>query len=116
MIDPGSRYASLAETPLSWTDAVGRERSYLPRRFLARAETFELLADVGIQGGDRLDLVAARTLGTAEAWWRIADANETLNPARLVERPAAEALAAVADPGHAAAPPAARLRVPVPRM
>lgn len=97
MIDPTSRYALLAQTPLKRTDALGREIRYVPRRFLAPIEDFDLLAEVTVQGADRLDLIAARTLGSADAWWRIADANETLDPASLLARPAT------------------RLRVPVPR-
>ena len=74
-----------------------------------RALVFELLAEVTVQGGDRLDLIAARTLGSADAWWRIADANETLDPAALTSPPPPAA-------GGAAAPlPAPRLRIPVPR-
>src|SRR3712207_7753957 len=29
---------------------------------------------------DRLDLITARTLGDAEQFWRVADANDTMNP------------------------------------
>lgn len=97
MVDPTSRYAALSAAPLLFTDPQGREIRYVPRRFLAPADSFELLAEVVVQGGDRLDLVAARTLGSAEAWWRVADANEVIDPAALT-----------AEPG-------ARLRVPVPR-
>lgn len=97
MVDPTSRYAAASQSPLLWVDATGREIRYLPRRFLAPVDSFEILAEVRVQGGDRLDLIAARTLGSAEAWWRIADANEALDPATLT-----------AEPG-------ARLRVPVPR-
>jgi hypothetical protein len=97
VIDPTSRYAALSQAPLTWTDSSGREVRYVARRFLAPVEAFELLAEVIVQGNERLDLVAARTLGAADAWWRIADANETLDPAVLTS-----------SPGR-------RLRVPVPR-
>lgn len=118
MIDPTSRYAALSQTPLTWTDASGREIRYVPRRFLPPVETFELLAEVTVQGGDRLDLIAARTLGAADAWWRIVDANEALDPATLTSPPAETwRQSIVPSPGGAAAAPrpATRLRVPVPR-
>jgi hypothetical protein len=119
MIDPTSRYASLSRAPLTWTDAHGREIRYVPRRFLAPVEAFELLAEVIVQGGDRLDLIAARTLGTADAWWRIADANETLDPAALTAQPADVWRRSVGASSSAAASmtsqPATRLRIPVPR-
>ncbi|MEZ4295092.1 MAG: LysM domain-containing protein [Polyangiaceae bacterium] len=97
MIDPNSRYATLAQSPLVWTDAQGRDIKYVPRRFLAPAGSFETLAEVTVQGGERLDLISARTLGSAEAWWRVADANETLDPMDLISQPGR------------------RIRVPVPR-
>lgn len=97
MVDPTSRHAASGQAPLLWVDAQGREIRYLERRFLAPADSFEVLAEVRVQSGERLDLIAARTLGSAEAWWRVADANEAIDPATLV-----------AEPG-------AHLRVPVPR-
>ncbi len=109
MIDPDSRYARLAATPLSYTDALGREIRYVPRRFLAPLTAFETLTTVAVKRGDRLDLIAARTLGAAEAWWRIAEANEALDPRTLTETP---------DPAQlteqGSARPAPKLRVPVP--
>ncbi len=109
MIDPDSRYARLAATPLSYIDGLGREIRYLPRRFLAPFTSFETLISVDVQRGDRLDLIAARTLGAAEAWWRVAEANEALDPRTLTETP---------DPAQmlteGGARPAPRLRVPVP--
>ena len=33
--------------------------------------------------GDRLDLITARTLGDPEAFWRVCDANDALDPAEL---------------------------------
>jgi hypothetical protein len=97
MVDPSSRYAALSQASLVWTDALGRQIRYLPRRFLLPADAFELLAEAVVEGGERLDQVAARTLGAADAWWRVADANDVL------------------DPGALTAEPGARLRVPVPR-
>lgn len=98
MVDPTSRYAAGSQAPLLWVDAAGRQIRYLPRRFLPPVETFEALVEVRVQGGDRLDLVAARTLGSADAWWRVADANETLDPAALTAVPGARLTVAVPRP------------------
>ena len=38
---------------------------------------------------DRLDLVAARTLGNPLLAWRIADANQAMSPLEVVSRPGA---------------------------
>jgi hypothetical protein len=48
--------------------------------------------------GDRLDLIAARTLGDSEQFWRVCDANDAMDPHELT-----------AEPGRA-------VRVPVPRV
>ena len=45
----------------------------------------QLLAEVLVAEGDRLDIVTARTLGDPEQYWRIADANNTLNPCELTD-------------------------------
>jgi hypothetical protein len=109
VIDPDSRYARLAETPLAYRDGLGREIRYLPRRFLAPFASFETLTTVEVQQGDRLDLIAARTLGAAEAWWRIAETNEALDPRTLTETP--DSAQMLLEGG---APPVPRLRVPIP--
>ena len=46
-----------------------------------------LLAEVTVIRGDRLDLIAARTLGDPEQFWRVCDANDAMNPVILTEEP-----------------------------
>lgn len=95
MFDYTSRYY-LIETAI-YVTADGREVAYKRRRFLPLPESLPLLTEAVVAQGDRLDLIAARTLGVAEAFWRIADANADLNPSDLAD-----------EPGR-------RLRVPVPQ-
>jgi hypothetical protein len=95
MFDPGSRYANLPTTAL--TDAEGRRIAYIMRRFLPQGAALPLLVEAQVEQGDRLDLIAARTLGDPEHFWRICDANDALDPWALTE-----------EPGR-------RLRVPVPQ-
>ena len=71
--------------------------TYKRRRFLPRGEDMDLLVEVSVTEGDRLDLIAARSLGDAEHFWLICDANDALNPFSLTE-----------EPGR-------KLRVPIPR-
>jgi nucleoid-associated protein YgaU len=40
--------------------------------------------EVTVTEGDRLDLIAFRTLGDPEIFWRICDANDAMNPFDLV--------------------------------
>ena len=60
--------------------ADGRHITYKRRRFLPQGEAMPLLAEVTVGVDDRLDLVAARTLGDAEHFWQVCDANNAMNP------------------------------------
>jgi len=81
MFEPTSRYYSLETALFILPD--GREVRYLRRRFLPRAEEMPLLAEVTVVEGDRLDLITYRTLGDPEQFWRVADANNAMNPTEL---------------------------------
>jgi hypothetical protein len=63
-----------------YTAPDGREIAYLRRRFLPQGESLPLLVEVTWADGDRLDLIAARTIGDPEQFWRICDANNVMNP------------------------------------
>ena len=95
MFEHTSRYYDL-ETA-GWTAPDGRTISYKRRRFLPQGETMPLLVVVTVTENDRLDLIAARTLGDPEQFWRICDANDALGPLDLTSQPGA------------------KLRVPVPQ-
>jgi hypothetical protein len=60
---------------------------YYPLETASLTENGELLAEVLITQGDRIDLITARTLGDPEQFWRIGDANLVLDPAELVAHP-----------------------------
>lgn len=85
MIDPDSRYAPLA--PLRYVMPDGRTVAYLPRRMLPPGTSLPLLSTATVVQGDRLDAVAARTLGDPLAFWRIADANDAMDPFELTAVP-----------------------------
>jgi hypothetical protein len=95
MFDPTSRYYSIPTATLTLPD--GRVVTYKRRRFLPPGADLPLLAEVIVQPGERLDLLAARTLGDPEQFWRICDANDAIDPTDLA-----------AEPGRL-------LRVPVPQ-
>jgi hypothetical protein len=85
MIDETSRYYGLDISTMTTSD--GRLIRYLRRRLLPQGETLPLLVEVTVTQGDRLDLIAARTLGEAEQAWRIYDANNAMNPCDLLGEP-----------------------------
>jgi hypothetical protein len=78
MIDPTSRYAQISTA--IYEDQNGRRIAYLRRRFLPQGLAMPLLTQATVLEGDRLDLIAARTIGAADQAWRIADANNAMNP------------------------------------
>lgn len=61
--------------------------AFLRRRLVPRPERFSTLYDVRCVEGDRRDLLAARHLGDAELWWRLADANGVIDPVGMTEPP-----------------------------
>lgn len=77
-----SRYHAIATR--EWIGPDGRARRYLRRRFLPQPDTLAGEQRVRMREGDRLDLVAAESLGDPERFWRIADANGALHPADLI--------------------------------
>jgi hypothetical protein len=85
MFDASSRYAAVETATLR--DPDGRVVAYVRRRFLPQGPGLPLLVEVDVVQGDRLDLITARTLGDPEAFWRICDANNALDPAALTSVP-----------------------------
>jgi hypothetical protein len=81
MFEPTSRYYALETATYAAPD--GRVVAYKRRRFLPQGEGMPLLVEVTVTGGDRLDLIAARTLGDPEQFWRVCDANDAMNPLDL---------------------------------
>ncbi len=85
MFEHTSRYYNIETATLTLAD--GRVVAYKRRRFLPQAEDLQVLAEVTVNQGDRLDLITARTLGDPEQYWRICDANEAMNPPDLTDEP-----------------------------
>jgi hypothetical protein len=95
MFDHTSRYAGLEIATI--VEPGGRTVSYVRRRFLPQGADLPLLAETTVAQGERIEVVAHRTLGDALAYWRVCDANDAMDPQALT-----------AEPG-------ARLRIPLPQ-
>ena len=85
MFDQSSRYYNLETATRTTID--GSTVAYKRRRFLPRGEGMPLLTEATVAQGDRLDLITARTLGDPLHFWRICDANNSMNPRDLTENP-----------------------------
>ena len=64
---------------------AGKTITYLRRRFVPSPEQFELLQEHTVTEGDRLDNITAQYLGDPQQFWRVADANNAMNPRELTE-------------------------------
>jgi hypothetical protein len=84
MFDPRSRYAPLETATYVGDD--GRQIAYKRRRFLPRGDELQLVAEITVSQGERLDRLAARLLGDPEQFWRICDANTALDPLSLTSQ------------------------------
>ena len=80
---PNSRYQGVATEILTGADGV--EIAYLAPRIVPLPDRSTILAEYPVAEGDRLDIIAARTIGDAELSWRIADANRAMLPAALTD-------------------------------
>lgn len=85
MFDHTSRYYALETATIALPD--GRVVSYKRRRFLPDGQAMTLLAEIQGAQGERPDHLAQRTLGDPLQYWRIADANNVMNPLELTEDP-----------------------------
>ena len=82
---PASRYHDVDVATLDLPD--GRTVSYLRRRFVPDPTRFATLYEHTVRAGERLDQIAAVTLGDPEQFWRIADANGAFAPEALTGTP-----------------------------
>jgi len=76
-----SRYATVGQSV--WIAPDGRQVPYLMRRLLPAADTLPTASYYTVQPGQRVDNVAAATLGDATLSWLLADANLALRPTDL---------------------------------
>lgn len=95
VVQPGSLRASLFRSNSRYygidtemlTTPAGKTVIYLRRRFVPSPTRFALLQEHTVTQGDRLDNITANYLGDPEQFWRVADANNAMNPVDLVEPP-----------------------------
>ncbi len=85
MFDSESRYLNLPNA--KFTAADGREIIYKTRRFLPRGNTKQELGRLVVNQGERLDQIANQAYGNSKLYWRVADANDVLNPTDLLREP-----------------------------
>ena len=85
MFDNTSRYYNLKTATHTASDE--RTITYKRRRFLPQGQDLQLLTKARVEQEDRLDLIAHRTIGDSQQFWRIGDANNAMNPGDLIQEP-----------------------------
>lgn len=81
MFQSKSRYYDIENAKLTTED--GLVILYKKRRFLPQGDEMPASREIVVVAGDRLDLIAARTIGDSEQFWRVCDANNTMHPLDL---------------------------------
>lgn len=84
-MSPTSRYYPIAQKQLALPD--GTTIAYLGRRFIPLPDRFATLTEHVVEQGERPDQVADQFLGDAEQFWRLCDANGSLQPEELTDHP-----------------------------
>jgi hypothetical protein len=85
LLPPTSRYHGLPI--LTHERPNGRKIAYFDRRFVPQQDRFATLLEHEVQEHERLDHLAGTYLNDAEQFWRIADANNELDPVELTAEP-----------------------------
>jgi hypothetical protein len=85
MFFPGSRYEKTGTYPVLQPDGTRTAVARLP--LPPRPEQLRLLGFHRRLDGQRLDTIANHYLGDPTAFWRLADANNTVVPDALAVRP-----------------------------
>jgi len=85
VFDPDSRYANQPTARHRTSD--GREIVYVESRFIPPASGLSPVARVRTIEHERLDQIAARSIGDPFQYWLVCDANEAMNPEELVQEP-----------------------------
>jgi nucleoid-associated protein YgaU len=85
MFEPTSRYAQIENATM--TKENGQVITYKKRRFLPDGEKMNLIQEITVSAGDRLDQIAAKVIGDPEQFWRICDANNAMYPPELTNTP-----------------------------
>jgi len=83
LFPPTSRYYGIETTTLETKEK--KTIVYLKRRFISQPERFELIQEHTVTEGDRLDNITNHYSGDSEQFWRIADANNAMQPDELTE-------------------------------
>jgi hypothetical protein len=83
---PNSRYRGIAQGVFV-RDASDPGVRYVLRRFIPQRRDIAVAGEHLVQGGERPDLLAARAMGDAELYWRIADANGVIDPNEVTGTP-----------------------------
>ncbi|WP_158892915.1 LysM domain-containing protein [Amycolatopsis anabasis] len=65
----------------------GRKVTYVRRRLLPHPEELAQIGEHVVVAGERADRIAGQEFGDAEQAWRLADANNVLDPDELVTEP-----------------------------
>jgi hypothetical protein len=93
MFEPTSRYYNLKD--LEYIPSPKNHGStkgsiiirYKERRFIPQVSQVDVVQELRVMAGQRLDNIAYHTLGDPEQFWRICDSNEIMHPLDTTSEP-----------------------------
>lgn len=89
MFEQTSRYFNLKNLTYTKKRKKNNEDGYgivyKERRFLPKIQEMNILQDITVMPGERLDNITFRTIGDPEQFWRICDANEAMHPLEMTK-------------------------------
>jgi hypothetical protein len=90
MFEPSSRYVNCERA--KFITENGYSILYIKRRELPSLidESIQHSGTIIVSAGDRLDNIAAQTIGDPEQFWRICDINKFMHPFDLTREPGTE--------------------------
>ena len=87
MFEHTSRYSKIQDVYMEDGGGDGVQVAYKRRRFLPKSGTGAVDVVVSVNEDDRLDIIAANKIGDPLQFWRIADANDAMDPFDLTATP-----------------------------
>lgn len=90
LFDPTSRYFPLKD--LKYTlpgEGASNNRvvTYKERRFIPSVAQIDIVQEVIVEAGQRLDNIAFHIIGDPEQFWRVCDSNEAMHPLETTAEP-----------------------------
>ncbi len=88
MFETKSRYINCEDAKITivvnYQNNDKREVAYKRRRFIPSSKKMNVIKEIIVKEGQRLDLLTANTIGDPEQFWLLCDSNDVMYPLDLL--------------------------------